>query len=95
MKGPPSIYVYIVECADGTLYTGYTNNVTHRVQEHNNGRSGAKYTRSRRPVRLVYAEQCATLSDALKREGEIKRLSRAEKLLLIEGAPMKKDLFST
>lgn len=82
---PPSIYVYMVECADNTLYTGYTNNITHRIKEHNSGKTGAKYTRSRRPVRLVYTELCATLSDALKREGEIKRLSRAEKLLLIEG----------
>lgn len=79
-----SIYVYIVECADGTLYTGYTNNIAHRIHEHNNGRTGAKYTRSRRPVRLVYAEPCAGLSDALKREGQIKRLSRVQKIALIE-----------
>ena len=91
----PSTYVYIVECADNTLYTGRTNNITHRVQEHNNARTGAKYTRSRRPVRLVYTEQCATLSDALKREGEIKRLSRAQKLALIESGRTQEDGFST
>ncbi len=90
-----SIYVYIVECADNTLYTGCTNNITHRIQEHNSGRSGAKYTRSRRPVRLVYTEQRATLSDALRREGEIKRLSRAEKLLLIQSSRAREEGFST
>ena len=83
MTSPP-IYVYIVECADGSLYTGRANDITRRVHEHNNGKTGAKYTRSRRPVRLVHAEQCANLSDALRREGEIKKLSRAQKLALIE-----------
>jgi putative endonuclease len=83
----PSIYVYIVECSDKTLYTGYTNNVAKRIQEHNTARTGAKYTRSRRPVRLVYAETCSTLPEALKREAEIKRFSRKEKLLLIESRP--------
>ena len=77
--------VYILECSDGTLYCGWTNNLEGRVREHNEGKSGAKYTRGRRPVRLVYRERCPTRSDALKREREIKRLPRSGKLLLIHG----------
>ena len=77
-------FVYIVECADGTLYTGWTTDVEKRLQTHNAG-EGAKYTRSRRPVRLLYSEPCADKSAALKREAEIKRLSRADKLALIAG----------
>jgi putative endonuclease len=76
-------YVYILECSDKTLYTGSTTNIEKRVQEHNNSRAGAKYTRGRRPVRLVYIETCPTSSVALKRESRIKKLSRAKKLLLI------------
>jgi putative endonuclease len=79
-------YVYILECSDRTLYTGSTNNIEKRIQEHNNSRAGAKYTRARRPVKLVYVEICSTSSVALKREAEIKKLSRAEKLLLIADA---------
>jgi putative endonuclease len=75
-------YVYIVECSDKTLYTGWTNNVEKRIREHNSGRNGARYTRGRRPVKLVYTETCAGLSDALKREAEIKKLSRRGKLAL-------------
>ncbi len=74
-------YVYILECADGTLYTGWTTNPERRVKTHNSGK-GAKYTRSRRPVKLVYTEQYESKSDALRREYEIKQLSRAQKLLL-------------
>jgi putative endonuclease len=77
-------YVYILECSDKTLYTGFTNDIEKRVQEHNNSRAGAKYTRARRPVKLVYVEICSTSSVALKREAEIKKLSRANKLLLIK-----------
>ncbi len=76
-------YVYILECSDKTLYTGWTGNIEKRVREHNNGKYGAKYTKSRRPVKLVYVEACASLSDVLKREAQIKRLSRKEKLSLI------------
>ncbi len=76
-------YVYILECADGTLYTGWTTCPERRVKAHNSGK-GAKYTRSRRPVRLVYTETCQNQSDALRREYEIKQLSRAQKLLLIK-----------
>ena len=79
-------YVYILECSDKTLYTGSTNNIEKRIKEHNNGKSGAKYTRARRPVRLVYVETRSTLSNALKREAEIKKLSRAQKLLLIRNS---------
>ena len=78
-------YVYILECSDKTLYTGWTTNIDKRVQEHNNGKDGAKYTRSRRPLRLVYSETCSTLSEALQREARIKRLSRGEKVELIQG----------
>ena len=75
-------YVYILRCADGTLYTGYTDDVERRLRAHNSGK-GAKYTRSRRPVALAYAEEWPDKSAALKREAAIKRLSRAEKLTLI------------
>jgi len=76
-------YVYIVECSDKTFYTGSTGNIEKRVQEHNRGRAGAKYTRARRPVKLVYVESCSTLTMALKREAQIKRLSRLQKIVLI------------
>jgi putative endonuclease len=79
-------YVYMVECADGTLYTGYTTDVEKRVEAHN-GVGGAKYTRSRRPVRLVYREEFPSKGDALKREAQIKRLGRDEKLSLIRSDP--------
>ena len=78
-------YVYILECSDKSLYTGWTTDIDKRVQEHNNGKDGAKYTRSRRPVKLVYAETCPSLSEALQREARIKRLSRGEKVELIKG----------
>ncbi len=81
--GTMSYFVYILECSDKTLYTGTTGNIKKRIEEHNGSRAGAKYTRTRRPVKLVYAEICPTSSVALKREAEIKRLSRAKKLLLI------------
>jgi putative endonuclease len=77
-------YVYILECSDKTLYTGSTHNIEKRIEEHNNGKKGARYTRSRRPVKLVYVESCSTLSDALKREAQIKKLSKVQKMRLIE-----------
>lgn len=76
-------YVYLLKCADGTLYTGWTNDLEHRVRMHNEGK-GAKYTKSRRPVALVYWEPCESKSAALKRERAVKRLVRAQKLRLIE-----------
>ncbi|MBN1237024.1 MAG: GIY-YIG nuclease family protein [Gammaproteobacteria bacterium] len=78
-------HVYIVLCADGTLYTGVTNDVETRVAAHNAGR-GAKYTRPRLPVSLVYTEAAGARGDALRRELEIKRLPRALKSRLAAGA---------
>ncbi len=75
-------YVYIVRCSDGTLYTGYTTDVERRVAEHNAG-TGARYTRGRRPVRLVYHEKHATVSEAMQREYEIKQFPREAKERLI------------
>lgn len=75
-------YTYILECADGTLYCGWTNHLKERVAAHNAGK-GAKYTKSRRPVILVYYEEYETKSEALRREAAIKKLSRQEKLRMI------------
>ena len=75
--------LYILRCGDGSLYTGITTDVERRLEEHRSGK-GAKYTRSRGPLELVYWEECADKSAALKRELEIKALTRAEKLKLIE-----------
>lgn len=83
-------YTYILECADGSLYTGWTDHLEKRVEAHNAGR-GAKYTRSRRPVRLVYCEEYATAHDAMRREALIKRLSRAQKLALIAAGSRAED----
>ena len=77
-------FVYILRCADGTLYTGYASDPTQREQVHNNGR-GAKYTRGRRPVRLVYAEACRSVTQALKREHQLKRWTRTRKEAFIVG----------
>lgn len=76
-------YIYIVQCNDGTLYTGSTNNIEKRVHIHNTGDTGAKYTKARRPVLLIYQEKCKSKSDALKRECAIKKLTRKEKLTLL------------
>ena len=75
--------VYILRCADGSLYTGWTNDLEGRVKAHNSGSHAAKYTRSRRPVTLVYWETCETKEQAMSREWHIKRLTRAQKLTLI------------
>ena len=77
-------YVYMVRCADGTLYTGSTTDPQRRVRTHNAGR-GARYTRARRPVELVWLEEAESWSTALRREAEIKRLPRSTKLALAEG----------
>lgn len=76
-------YTYILRCADDTLYTGWTNDLEKRLAAHNAGH-GAKYTKSRRPVTLVYSEAYETKEEAMRREFRIKRLTRAEKLALIE-----------
>lgn len=75
-------FIYILECSDKTLYTGITTDVERRTLEHNISSKGAKYTRVRRPVRLVYSESTANRSTASKRENEIKKLSRSSKLAL-------------
>jgi putative endonuclease len=76
-------WVYLLRCADGTLYTGITTDVMRRVAEHNgDGGAGARYTRSRRPVQLVYVEAAASRAAASRREAEIKQLDRARKLAL-------------
>lgn len=75
-------FVYLLRCVDNTLYCGYTDDLEKRVKTHNRGK-GAKYTRPRTPVTLVYSEEFKTKSEALKREHRIKKLSRKEKLALI------------
>ncbi len=75
--------VYMLRCADGSLYTGITTDVTRRIVEHNGeGDAGARYTRSRRPVQLVYVEAAASRAEAARREAAIKRLDRMHKLAL-------------
>lgn len=81
-------YVYMVECGDHTLYTGWTTDLVHRLKVHNDGR-GAKYTKARRPVKLVYFEELPDKSQALKREYAIKQMTRKQKEALIELAKTK------
>lgn len=76
-------FTYILKCADGTLYTGSTNDLDKRIKQHNDLKSGAHYTKIRRPVSLLYSETFKTLGDARKREHEIKRWRRDKKLVLI------------
>lgn len=76
-------YTYIVRCSDGTLYTGWTNDLERRIAAHNSG-EGAKYTRYRRPVELVYYESFETKEEAMSREWHIKKLGRAQKQALID-----------
>ena len=78
-------FVYMLRCGDGSLYTGWTYNLSARVQAHASGR-GAKYTRAHLPVTLVYSEKLPCTSEALRREAALKRLTRAEKLELIAAA---------
>ena len=75
-------YTYILKCKDETLYTGWTNDIEKRLEAHNAGK-GAKYTRSRRPVKLVYLEQFETKEEAMRREYAIKQMSRSAKLGLV------------
>lgn len=76
-------FVYILKCADGTLYVGSTNDLAKRIIQHNTAKAGAHYTKIRRPVELVYSETVKNLSKALKREAEIKNWRRKKKLELI------------
>ena len=82
-------YVYIVECSDGSLYTGWTTDVAKRVEAHNSGK-GAKYTRSRRPVKLVHFEEFPTKEEALRREAQIKKLTPAKKRQLFSSCSKEK-----
>lgn len=77
-------YTYIIQCADGTLYTGWTNCLEKRLKAHNSGKNGAKYTKTKRPVTLVYYEGYATKEEAMSREYAIKQLTRAKKIALME-----------
>ena len=77
-------HLYILKCADKTLYTGITVDLNRRVKEHNDSKLGAKYTRARRPVKLVYSKKFRNRSSASKEESRIKNLSREEKLELIK-----------
>ena len=81
-----SYFVYILECNDGSLYTGITTNIAKRLDEHNTKNTGAKYTKVRRPVKLVYQEVSENRSTASKREYAIKKFTRLKKLQLIEEA---------
>jgi putative endonuclease len=76
--------VYILECADKTLYTGITVDLARRLEEHNTSKLGAKYTKARRPVKIVYSKKCKNRSAAAKTESLIKKMSRQEKIKLIE-----------
>lgn len=75
-------YVYMVQCNDGTLYTGVTTDVSRRVSEHNDPKKGAKYTKARQPVTLVYSQSASNRSAAQVEEARLKKLSRTEKLAL-------------
>jgi putative endonuclease len=77
-------HVYIVRCIDGTLYTGITNDLDKRIEAHNSGKDGARYTRSRRPVKLVYSEEAESKSAASRLEYQLKKLPRAKKEKLVK-----------
>ena len=81
-----SAYTYLLRCSDGTLYCGWTDNIEKRLAAHNSGKA-SKYTRSRLPVKLVYFEAFETKREAMSREARIKRLSRREKLALVNPPP--------
>jgi putative endonuclease len=83
-RSPREFYCYILECSDGTFYTGWTTDPERRARQHNSG-AGARYTRSRRPVRVVYLEEQPDRVTAMKREKAIKALSREKKKQLING----------
>ncbi len=85
-SGSVLFYVYILECADGTLYCGSTNNLEKRFHQHNHAKSGAHYTKIRRPVTLKWSEVHSTLATARAREAEMKRMTREEKVVVIKGS---------
>lgn len=84
-----SFLVYILKCSDATLYVGSTTDMEKRLHEHNNLKAGAHYTKIRRPVKLVYSEECDSYAEVRKREGELKRLTRKQKLDLIKHNKLK------
>ncbi len=84
-------FVYIVQCADASFYTGCTNDIRRRLVEHNRLKKGARYTKARRPVVLRYWERLGTNAKAKSRESAIKKLSRQEKLILIKNAHLEKN----
>ena len=77
-------YLYILECSDGTLYTGITADLDRRIKEHNSSEFGAKYTSTRRPVKLVYSKKFSNRPEASKEEARVKKLTRAEKLSFLD-----------
>ena len=79
---PDAAYVYMVRCADGSLYSGWTNDLARRLRAHKGGKAGAKYTHAKGAVKLTYAERCTDKSAALKREAALKKLSKPEKEVL-------------
>jgi len=85
-------YVYIVECADGAYYTGSTNDLEKRIAEHNNGKRGAKYTRYKRPVKLVWRKEYKQFKSAFMTEIRIKKLTRRQKEKLVDGKRLDKVL---
>lgn len=84
VPAPATHHTYVLRCADSTLYVGATNNLERRLVQHNTSKQGAHYTKIRRPVSLAYFETFATLGESRKREAALKRMSRAEKLTLVE-----------
>ena len=87
-------YTYILRCCDGTYYTGWTNDLEKRLASHNDG-TGSKYTRTRRPVKLVYCEAFETKQEAMRREWEIKKKSREDKQKLIDAAGSESEIAVT
>ena len=85
-------FVYILECNDRTLYTGWTMDIDKRLMAHNELKTGAKYTSTRRPVKIVYTEECSGKKDAMKREYAIKQLTKKQKILMINGNNVAIDL---
>jgi putative endonuclease len=84
-------HVYMLLCNDGTLYTGYTNDLEKRIKAHNSGKNGARYTRSRRPIKLVYTEQVESKSAAARLEYRIKKMRRDKKKRLIAGKSQRQE----
>ena len=86
IKRVGEFYVYILECSDSTYYTGYTNDLERRIEEHNNNKCGAKYTRYKRPVKLVWKKACKNQRFAMRIEKTIKGLKREDKERIVQGA---------